>query len=74
MNSKERRKHKRAFPSTCIWPIFPTIDELIDIKVWCNNQFGQKNWSYEYANYWPRTFTFKFKDEKHMVWFLMKWS
>ena len=69
MNSKQRRKFKREFPFEGI--IYNmSFDVWDEVLIWCNNQFGKKNWSR--TGYWGTIF--KFKKEKDLTWFLMKWS
>jgi hypothetical protein len=81
MNSKDRRKHNRKFPFTVdIKREFPPVSQRVpesyykygDIGIWCDEQFGKKNWERQNATWYHHTY--KFKLEKHMLWFMMRWS
>ena len=69
MNSKERRKLRREYPFTYTRMGIFSLDDLHKSVAWCDAQFGKKNW--RCTGYWGTTF--KFKEEKHLTWFSMRW-
>ena len=55
------------------------LDDIITMNQWCEDNFGLPgdglpgdlgNWRYLYTGH----DVYYFKDEKHMVWFIMRWS
>jgi len=51
------------YPRTTNW--YDT--EWVELSEWCNNTVGKGQWEY-FSPY------FLFKDEKHKLWFMLKWS
>lgn len=60
--NKRDAKFRVPFKRTANW----WNGEWADISGWCSFKFGRSNWDYMNEEFW-------FKEEKHMMWFKLRW-
>ena len=47
-------------------------DRLSEMNQWCNKQFGKGKWDRDGSKWYVNLY--KFKLEKDMLWFILRWS